>query len=112
MQVWVGTQAIQDKTRGRAIVAGTNDVTVTNNKEQFTLVIELVLRERVNCAANRILVFSIDGDLTDDELIMVFWPTRGSERESSDVLEPNDSHHHRLHSHQDIGVKQTLCRIT
>ena len=106
--VGIRTEDIEHDARCWPIVTGTDNHTVADNDKELALVIVLRLSEGVDRLLERSVTFRITRDLTDDELVVVFRRTRGTEVDRGDELETDDADHHDGECEQDVRREEAL----
>lgn len=84
------TENVKHNTGRRPVVALTNNHTVTNNEQQFALVVVTHTGSGVDGTAERLLVFGVSRDSGDDELIEVLGHVLATELQSCQELDTDD----------------------
>ena len=73
--VGIRTKDVQDDPRSRSVVAGADDVAITDDENQFALVVILELSNGIDGMARRSPSFRVTRNLANDELVVILWCT-------------------------------------
>ena len=111
VQIRIRAEDVKHDARCRAVISGTDDHTVADDKQQLALIVILELGQRVDSSPQRVFSFGIARNLADNELVVIFWRTRRTEVDRSQELEADDRHHDAGKHQQDVRGELTLNRL-
>ena len=112
IEVGIDSEDVENDSRRRSVVSGSDDHSVAEDDDEFPLVVVLESSQRVDGLLERILSFGVAGNLADEELVVILRRSMRSEVESSEELESDDGDHDEGEDEEDVGREETLRRLT
>lgn len=79
----VHAKNVEGDTRGRAVVAATDDVAVADDEDELPFIIVVERGKGVNRSAKGVLAFRVTRDLAKYELVLEFWVALTAELQRS-----------------------------